>query len=442
MNFPLWALLIVVWPTAAIQSKPAAPAHEDQLLIELETYTKVLHFIENYYVDESKIGKETLIQNSIKGLLRGLDPHSTYLPPRSFKEMKKDTSGKFGGIGIRIDKENKFITVVEVLEDTPAQRAGLKSGDKIIAVDDEALMGKTVDDVINLIQGPPRTPITLTIVRGENDEPGKFSMERQIIKMKSVFARSTPEGYLQIVIASFQEKTHQQVESKLLDYIKKYHQIKGLVLDLRNNPGGLLDQAIKVCDLFLESGVIVSTIGRSVSNKEVEFAHKKGTVPYFPMIVLVNGGSASASEIVAGALQDHKRAIIMGQPTFGKGSVQTLLDLPNGGGLKLTIARYYTPLDRSIQAKGITPDIAVAARAPKANKKGHRLKEKDLKGHFEAIDGQEIKTSNDDWSGAAFPNDHQLSTAVKYLRSFNIFGGPRSKMQSAATSSVADIPIH
>ncbi len=398
---------------------------EKEVLEHLETYTKVLHFIESLYVDKNKIGKVDLIKNSIRGMLSGLDPHSIYMPKEAFKEMKIDTSGKFGGIGIRIALKGKYITVIAVLENTPAARKGLKPGDKILAVNGKSIIKSTPSEVVNLIQGTPGSSVELKIKR-EEKEAFAVSLKREIIKMKSTYAQEIYPNYMLISVRSFQEKSDQQVRKAIQDYLKKNRRIKGLILDLRNNPGGLLDQAVKISDLFLESGVIVTTLGRTNKNKEVEFAHKKGTFSFFPMIVLVNEASASASEIVAGALQDHKRALIMGQPTFGKGSVQTLLELPNGAGLKLTVAKYYTPLNRSIQAKGIQPNVLIPISPPKNKAAKSFVKEKDLKGHFQANDKNEITTSTqDNWSqkiNKQFSHDYQLASAIHYLMSFNLFG--------------------
>jgi carboxyl-terminal processing protease len=280
------------------------------------------------------------------------------MPAKAFEQMTIDTQGKFGGVGIIVSQERGKIIVVSPIEDTPAHKAGVKAGDEIIEIDDQPVSKFKNSDAVDSMRGEPGSLMKITIVRKDVKEPLKFKLVREIVKVKSVRGQMLEDSTLYARISSFQENTADELEA----LIQKHNpeKLSGMILDLRDNPGGLLDQAVAVTDLFIESGIIVSTVGRDKDRIEREFARKRGTIATFPIVVLVNGGSASASEIVAGALQDHERALLVGTTTFGKGSVQTLMSLPDGRGLKLTVARYYTPKDRSIQAKGIRPDVIVS----------------------------------------------------------------------------------
>ncbi len=355
------------------------------------------------------------------------------MPKRAFEQLAVDTQGRFGGVGIIVSQERGKLIVVSPIEDTPAARAGMKSGDEIIAIDRTAIDKLKGSEAVDLMRGDPGSFILLTVKRAGEKDQMDFKLEREVIKVKSVRTEALADGIAYARISSFQDNTSEDLLALLTRETKKTAGgIKGLILDLRDNPGGLLEQAVQVSDFFLDSGIIVSTVGRDRARVEREFAHKRGTFGDFPMVVLVNGGSASASEIVAGALQDHERAVVMGQTSFGKGSVQTLITLPDGAGLKLTVARYYTPKDRSIQAKGIIPDIMVApqkvAEAAAVPDKGSKYptKEADLKGHIESNDlsgmaqQEGISSAVQSWP-QNLKSDNQLITAFTYLKTWSIF---------------------
>ena len=323
----------------------------------LETFTNILSIIQKNYVDD--VQTKALIEGAINGMLASLDPHSAYLTPDLYKELQVDTKGSFGGLGIEITNRNGVLTVVSPIEDTPAYRAGVKSGDQIMKINGEFSKDMTLVDAVKKMRGPKDTKVTLTLKRESAPDIFDVTMTREIIKIQSVKWKKLEPGYGYVRVTQFQERTDDDLERALKSLDKETGGLQGLVLDLRNDPGGLLTQAVRVADLFLESGLIVYTDGRLENQKQKYFAHKPGTWSDFPMVVLVNGGTASASEIVAGALQDHKRSLILGTQTFGKGSVQTILPLDDNSALRLTTARYYTPSGRSIQALGIVPDIVM-----------------------------------------------------------------------------------
>ncbi|MCX6119797.1 MAG: S41 family peptidase [Proteobacteria bacterium] len=393
----------------------------------LETLARGMFYLESMYVDPEKVKDSSLVQNALKGIIEHLDPHTMYMPSKAFEQMTSDTQGKFGGVGIIVSQERGQLIVVSPIEDTPAAKAGIKAGDEIVEIDDLPIAKIKSNDPTEKMRGEPGSSMKLTIKRKDVESPLKFTLVREIIKVKSVRSISLDDDVLYARITSFQENTGQELEAILA---KNSPNLKGLVLDLRDNPGGLLDQAVSVSDLFIESGIIVSTVGRDREKVEREFARKRGTFSNFPMVVLLNGGSASASEIVAGCLQDHQRALIVGTTSFGKGSVQTLLSLPDGSGLKLTVARYYTPKDRSIQAKGITPDIVVPEKivveTPADKATNSPRKESDLKGHIDANDlsdmanSRSINVSIQKWP-EPMKKDNQLSTAFTYLKSYSLF---------------------
>ncbi len=327
-------------------------------LEELRTFTEVFHRIKTDYVEE--VEDKTLLENAIKGMLAGLDPHSSYLTPEDYQELTIGTRGEFGGLGIEVGMDDGFVKVISPIDDTPAQRAGIKAGDIIIRLDDTPVKGMTLSDAVKIMRGKPGSRIKLTIVRETEDKPITIDIVRDIIQVKSVKSHSLEPGYGYVRISHFQEHTGEDLE-KAVQKLKQDNQgkLKGLVLDLRNNPGGVLNAAVAVSDAFLSEGMVVYTEGR-VADASLKFtARPKDILNGAPIVILVNGGSASASEIVAGALQDHKRAVIMGNKTFGKGSVQTILPMNNNAALKLTTAHYYTPSGRSIQAEGIQPDITL-----------------------------------------------------------------------------------
>lgn len=378
---------------------------------KLNIFARVLTYVENNYVeyvDDSK-----LIYGAIKGMMDTLDPHSTFMPPEQYKQMKVDTQGEFGGVGIEVEVRKKWITVVSPLEGTPAQRAGLRAGDQIRSIDGKTTQGMRLFEAVRAMRGPRGTRVHIIVKRPGKEGTLKFAIVRDIIKIVSVSSKMLGPRLGYVRLKKFQERTDRQLR-EVLTRMTKDKKLRGLILDLRNNPGGLLDQAVRVADLFIAKGLIVRTRGKRGRMMDNEKAHSKGTFDGFPMICLVNEGSASAAEIVAGALQDHKRAVVLGTHTFGKGSVQTIIDLDDGSGLKLTIARYYTPNGRSIQERGIEPDILVQETPPPRNKR--KLKrEKDLKRHL----------TNKKASKKPKPRkrlkDFQLQTALDYLHAAEIF---------------------
>jgi carboxyl-terminal processing protease len=367
-------------------------------LEDLRTFTEIFAKIKNDYVEP--IEDKALLENAIRGMLAGLDPHSAYLVPEDYKELQAGTSGEFGGLGIEVGMEDGFVKVISPIDDTPADRAGVEAGDLVIRLDDTPVKGMALSDAVKIMRGKPGTDIVLTIVRDGEDAPLKITITRDVIRVTSVKSDMLDPGYGYVRISQFQSRTGdnlQEALAKLEDTAGG--PLKGLILDLRNNPGGVLSAAVSVSDAFLKDGIIVYTEGRLDDAKLKFNAKPTDILDGAPMVVLVNGGSASASEIVAGALQDHHRAIIMGQKTFGKGSVQTILPMDNGSALKLTTAKYYTPSGVSIQAKGISPDIELEnlsladADAPVTT----RIKEADLARHLE---GEGDKKGNKGGDGA------------------------------------------
>ncbi len=382
------AAVIFVFIVGFLSGDITASRHAAQANVvfgKLKIFGDVLSVIQSSYVEEPNV--DNLVQGAIKGMLQTLDPHSSYLTPDMLKQVEVETKGVFGGLGIEIGVKDGILTVIAPIEDTPAFRAGLQAGDKIVKIEKESTRDMTVMDAVKRLRGEPGTKVTISVVREGVSEPRAYTITRDIIKIKSVKTKTMGEGIAYVKLLQFQQDTSSELEKALQAAGKEKEGLKGLVLDLRNNPGGLLDQAVKVADEFIDSGLIVYTDGRIEAQKSKYFAHKEGTYTGFPIVVLVNAGSASASEIVAGALQDHGRAILLGTKTFGKGSVQTILPLEDGSALRLTTARYYTPNGRSIQAKGIEPDIVVTdGREPPD---GHpSLREKDIERHLKG-EGEE-----------------------------------------------------
>ena len=385
---------------------------------ELRTFSDVFGRIKNDYVVD--VDDKELIENAIRGMLSGLDPHSSYLDAEQFTELQVGTTGQFGGLGIEVGMENGFVKVIAPIDDTPAQRAGVQAGDLIIRLDDTPVKGMTLSEAVKVMRGKPGSDIELTIVREGLDQPLKLTITRDIIKVKSVKARMLEPGYGYLRISQFQSKTAENLVDAIED-LKKENDgpLKGTVLDLRNNPGGVLNGAVAVSDAFLDKGMIVYTEGRIADSKLRFNATPDDVINGAPLVVLVNQGSASASEIVAGALQDHKRAIIVGSKTFGKGSVQTILPLSSESALKLTTARYYTPSGRSIQAEGITPDIELdRVKFTSVERKIEPLKEADLSRHLENGNGGKKDKSADDEddSKSLAADDYMLYEALNLLK--------------------------
>jgi len=394
---------------------------------ELRVFSEVFDRIKTDFVED--IDDKQLLEDAIQGMLAGLDPHSTYLDPESFKDMRIGTSGEFGGLGIEVTMENGFVKVVAPIDDTPAQRAGIESGDLITRLDDKPVKGMSLSEAVDMMRGKPDTDIKLTVIREGEAKPLEFTLTRAVITITSVKSRMLEEGYAYVRITQFQNGTTDSLRRDLGRLKKEAGgSLKGLVLDLRNNPGGVLDAAVSVSDTFLKDGLIVSTKGRDASAQFTFSAKPSDYLDGTPIVVLVNGGSASASEIVAGALQDHSRAVIMGSQTFGKGSVQTILPMDNGAALKLTTARYYTPNDRSIQAAGIKPDVVVRnlkVSAVDAESDGAILRERDLPGHLENENGDSDAEDVEDSSLPSSEDDFQLREALNLLKGINIVQGRR-----------------
>lgn len=386
-KFFLIASFLLVLSQSVIAKEEANESNQSRFE-SLSKLTQVIGTVEKYYVDDIKL--EEIVDKALKGLMQELDAHSTYLDKKSSKEMSIQTSGEFGGLGITVGMRDAALTVISPIDDTPADKAGVEPGDIILKIDDKSTLNMTLDEAVSLMRGKPKTKIALTVVREGENKPIKIDIVRDIIKIKSVFAKNIEnEDLLYIRVASFDKN----VTTTMKKEIKANPKTKGIILDLRNNPGGLLTQAIGAVDLFVDNGVIVSQKGRDVTDEEKFNAKPSTTVTKVPVVVLVNGGSASASEIVSGALQDHKRAIIVGEKTFGKGSVQAILPITQdrSENIKLTVAKYYLPSGRTIQATGITPDVlAYAGEAVKEKNSEFKIKEADLKKHLEV----ELKKDN------------------------------------------------
>lgn len=399
---------------------------------DIALFGRVINFIEKQYVE--KVNTKELVYGAIKGMLETLDPHSNFMPPEVYKQLKTDTAGKFGGLGIEVwVNKDGVLTVITPMEGTPAWKAGIKPGDKILKINGETTKGMSIVEATTKIRGDVGSEVRFTVQRDGVVKPLEFKMKRVSIDVKSVKNELLEERYGYIRLNHFQEKSSQEVKAALKKMESK-DKLKGLILDLRNNPGGLLDEAVEVTNLFVDDGVIVSTIGRSKDDKDVKYAKSGVARLDFPIVVLVNGSSASAAEIVAGALKDHKRALVAGSKTFGKGSVQTVIPLAEDVGLKLTIARYYTPSGISIQAKGIEPDIVLEDIDPETMKRLRRksktVSEADLKNHIESEaekknrlaqkDEDEREENKDAPPRSLDPKeDYQVQQALNYLKTMN-----------------------
>jgi len=402
----------------------------------LKVFTDVLHIIEKDYVKPVKT--KELIYGAIDGMLSSLDPHSSFMTPKMYKEMQVETKGSFGGLGIEITMRNEVLTVIAPIADTPAYKAGIKAGDQIIAIEGKPTKNMTLMDTVRRLRGKKGTKVTITIMRKGFTRPKDVTIVRDIIKIKSIKSRLYEKHYAYIRISQFQERTDGDFVKAIGKLEKEsQHHIEGIILDLRNNPGGLLNQAVKIADRFISKGLIVSIKGRDEGDNIAFQAKASNTIVTYPLVVLTNAGSASASEIVAGAIQDHHRGVIMGVQTFGKGSVQTIIPLSDGSGLRLTTALYYTPSGRSIQAEGITPDIVVEPKVLKAEFEAKKekiknrpfIKEKDLAHHLEGVNGgvKEKKKKMEKEKPAKKvekPIDPLVERAIEVLKGARILGLP------------------
>lgn len=386
---------------------------------EIELFTDVLAIIHRSYVEEVDI--RDLIYGGIRGMLATLDPHSSFLSPDLYEEMQADTHGEFGGVGIEVSLTNGILTVVAAIAETPAQRAGIRARDKIVRIDGKPIQDLNLMEAVRLMRGPSGEKLKLSIRREGTDKLLEFELKREVIQIHSVTGKTLEPGYAYAKVSQFQERTGSELKDLLSKIrLENNNLLKGLIVDLRNNPGGLLDQAVAVSDLFLMQGLIVYTEGRDDASQLRFQASAEGTEPDYPLVLLINEGSASASEIVAGALHDHGRALLLGERTFGKGSVQTIIPLSDHSGLRLTTARYFTPSGTSIQARGIAPDIEVPAIDLPLEAKREHYRERDLNNHFEAQSGQQ-EQSEDAQLDMQDRSDFQLMRALDLLKGLDYF---------------------
>ncbi len=429
-------------PAQAAAEKEPPP---DQLpLDELRTFTGVLDAVKQDYVEPVK--DKDLLENAIRGLLSNLDPHSAYLDAEAFQDLQIGTTGEFGGLGIEVGQEDGFLKVIAPIDDTPAQRAGIRAGDLIIRLDDVSVKGMALADAIQKMRGKPNTAITLTIIREGARKPLKIKLIREVIQVRSVKSRLLEPGFGYLRITQFQAKTAQNLEQAVQELEQQNKApLRGLVLDLRNNPGGVLNGAVEVADTFIDDGVIVQTKGRGNGSDQSYKATPGDRIKAAPIVTLVNGGSASASEIVAGALQDHRRALIVGERTFGKGSVQSILPLGNGAAVKLTTARYYTPNGRSIQAEGIVPDIQLKPLKVAADNgaDSDAIKEADLTGHLrndktngKPAEGAEGAVDSKAPDGDLARSDYQLYEALNLLKGMTLLHPLKTAESASSTATL------
>lgn len=433
-------LLLLSFPSLGFfQADALSSTGEDQAenrYKNLELFNRVLHLVETSYYKETK--SEDLIYGAIRGMLETLDPHSAFLGPDIYNDFKRDTKGQFGGLGIEVTQEDGLLMVISPIDDTPAMEAGLQAGDRIMEIDEKSTKGMSLQDAVKIMRGPTGSKVELAIWRPGEKKWRRITITRELIKVVAVKKNLLEPGYGYLRLSKFQQNAASQMK-KAIGELEKKKELQGLILDLRFNPGGLLDQAVEVANLFIDEGAIVSTRTRDPDVRKIRYAKKGLARTDFPLVVLVNGSSASAAEIVAGALKDHRRALVMGEKTFGKGSVQTVIEMGEKVALKLTVAQYYTPNDISIQAKGIEPDIRLVNYDPdkleKAKIKVDWKREKDLDRHLE--NGEDKPADSDRSESEAGQeedeklravrrrldpsNDPQVAQALRYLKSHQLF---------------------
>jgi carboxyl-terminal processing protease len=444
VKFGLWLVLAIALQSSTADADPSRVLNKNDRYKNLELFQKVLQFVERNYVDSTQ--NDVLVHGAIRGMLETLDPHSNFLTAEVYRDMKIDTSGKFGGIGIEVGIKDDVLTVIVPMEDSPAWRAGIQPGDRIVRINGESTKGFSLSEAISRMRGKNASSLNLTLYRKGWSRFKTVNLKREEIKIRSVRHLELEPGFGYVKLSSFNENAARDVR-QAIDKLEAKGKLKGLIFDLRMNPGGLLDQAVDVTSLFIDEGVVVSTIGKDPTQKEVRMAKKGDSRKELPLVVLVNSSTASAAEIVSAALQDHHRAMILGETTFGKGSVQTIIELGNEMGLKLTVARYYSPSGASIQERGVIPDIVLEEYDPKllaqAKIKRDATRERDLKGHLSNPDsgsarddfsiqefkerGKNMNASESDENGEMTPvrfdpkEDYQTREALKYLKSFEVF---------------------
>jgi carboxyl-terminal processing protease len=420
----LIGMLALVPALALADEKPTSRDTGLLPLEELRTFTRVYDHVRSGYVDE--ISDATLLEYAIKGMIAELDPHSAYLDKEAFADLQASTSGEFGGVGLEVSINDGYVKVVTPIDGSPSAMAGIQAGDVVVRIDDKPVKGMDLNKAVDLMRGPKNSPIKITVMRDGVDQPIDFNLVRDIIKVQSVRTRVLEHDYFYIRIAQFQVDTGKEITKKIRDQLKKHRDTKGIILDLRNNPGGVLQASVEVVDAFLDGGLVVYTQGR-LDNSNISYNAEAGDITKgLPLVVLINDGSASASEIVAGALQDHKRAIIMGTRSFGKGSVQSVIPIANDRAVKLTTALYYTPNGRSIQAQGIEPDVEVERVQVSAISQNPAVTEADLARHLGNSKGGKESNSKDRatrriTSAELLQEDNQLHEALNLLKGLTIF---------------------